>query len=337
MLSTSLEVPCATTQVSRLRIPLVGRHHVFPLRTSRCSDADGRAEARCGPDPGAGSCRLRQPHRPASALWRLAAIRSVDFPAILGQDVAGTVEEVGEGVAFSVGDEVFGSVYSGGYRQYVALDQAFANPCDLSFETAAATVVVGETAYRALQRLEVSAGESLLILGAAGAVGSVALQLAVARGVTVIGTVVEHHLDRIGRLGGTPVLNGEGWADRVRALTDGPINHVLDTVGAGLLADSIELAGDPNRGIAIANLDIANHGVRLTGLDPTDRTYEALPLIADMIARGESEHPMSRTYPLARCRQSSCRSRSTNRQGQGRPHPLTRPFGPGGTSAKNPQ
>jgi NADPH:quinone reductase-like Zn-dependent oxidoreductase len=230
---------------------------------------------------------------------RMVTIRPVDFPAILGQDVAGVVEGIGAGAAFSVGDEVFGSLHGGGYSQHVVLDQAFAKPHELPFETAAALVTVGETAYRALQHLDVSVGQTLLILGAGGAVGSLVLQLAVARGLTVIGTAGEHDVDRIRRLGGIPVIYGDGWANRVRSVAERPLDRVLDTVGAGLLAGAIALAGEPGRVLTIADLNFAAYGVRLTGPDRADRFPEALPLIAGMIVRGEVELPVGRTYPLA--------------------------------------
>ncbi len=83
--------------------------------------------------------------------------------------------------AAAAGDEVFGVAAVGGYSQYALLDRPVAKPAGLSFETAAAVVTVGEAAFRALKHLGLKAGQTLLILGAGGSVGTIAAQLAVAR------------------------------------------------------------------------------------------------------------------------------------------------------------
>jgi NADPH:quinone reductase-like Zn-dependent oxidoreductase len=256
------------------------------------------------PQPGPGQVLIRV---------RAAAINPIDLrlrsgamdglipltlPAIPGQDVAGVVERVGEGSQFSVGDEVFGPV-DGGYREHAVLDQAFAKPGELTFERAAALVTVGETAVRVLHHLDVSSGQTLVILGAGGSVASVALQLAVARGVTVIGTVGEHDFERIATYGATPVLYGDGWADRVRAVAERSVDRVLDAVGAGLLEDAISLAGGPDQVLTIADPSSADYGVRLTGFDPTDRFHEELPGLAELVVAGKLDFSTVRTMPLA--------------------------------------
>jgi NADPH:quinone reductase-like Zn-dependent oxidoreductase len=168
------------------------------------------------------------------------------------------------------------------------------------FETAAALVTIGETAYRALAHLDISPEQTLLVHGAGGAVGAIAVQLAVARGVTVVGTAGEHDLDRVSKFGAVAVRYGDGWAQRVRdAVPGGVVDRVLDAAGAGVLAESISLTGDARRVLTIADLTFAEHGVRLTGLDPADRFPQALPLLADLVARGELEVGVGRTFPLS--------------------------------------
>ncbi|MEU5592740.1 hypothetical protein [Streptomyces sp. NPDC020298] len=126
------------------------------------------------------------------------------------------------------------------------------------------------------------------------------MQLAVARGVTVVGTAGEHDFDRVGRLGASVVRYGEGWADRVRDAVPGTVDRVFDAAGTGVLAESIALTGDAAQVITIADLTFAEHGVRFTGLDPADRFPQALPLLADLAARGDLEVPVWRTFPSAR-------------------------------------
>ncbi|MER7692110.1 NADP-dependent oxidoreductase [Streptomyces sp. NPDC097610] len=256
------------------------------------------------PRPGPGQVRVRVRAAAVNPIdlrvrsGGMAGVMPVEFPVFPGQDVAGVVDEAGEGTGFSRGDEVFGSVHFGGYSEYVLLDRPFAKPEELSFETAAAMITVGETAYRALEHLGISPGQTLLVHAAGGAVGAVAVQLAVARGVTVVGTAGEHDLDRVRKLGATAVRYGEGWAERVRAAVL-EVDHVLDTAGVGVLADSVALTGDAARVLTIADLNFAEHGVRITGLDPADRFPQALPLLADLVAGGRLEVPVWRTFPLS--------------------------------------
>jgi NADPH:quinone reductase-like Zn-dependent oxidoreductase len=223
----------------------------------------------------------------------------VSFPVTPGWDVAGVVDAAGENATAAVGDEVLGVATAGGYSEYALLDQPVARPAGVSAETAAALVTVGEAAVRGLRHLDVKPGQTLLIHGAAGSVGTIAVQLAVARGLTVIGTAAEEDLGRVAALGATAIRYGQGWADRVRAVARDGIDAVFDTSGAGVLADSVALTGDPGRVITIADESAAQHGVRFTGADPGDRVPEARAELAALAATGQLSVPIWRTYPLA--------------------------------------
>jgi NADPH:quinone reductase-like Zn-dependent oxidoreductase len=226
-------------------------------------------------------------------------IMPVHFPVIPGWDVAGVVAAAGDGAGAAVGDEVFGVASAGGYSEYAILDRPVAKPAELSWEAAAAVVTVGEAAFRVLKHLGLKAGQTLVILGAGGSVGTIAVQLAIARGITVIGTATAEDTGRITALGATGVRSGDGWADRVRAAAPDGVDAVFDTTGAGLLAEAVGLAGDPARVITIADHAAAEHGVRFTGADPSDRAPEALPELAALIAAGKLTVLIWRTYPLA--------------------------------------
>lgn len=113
------------------------------------------------------------------------------LPAVPGNEFAGTVDELGEGVTgLSVGDEVLGWSETGAYAAYALAQASAVTPRPTGLEPAAAATlpIAGETAQRVLDLLGVRSGETLLIHGAAGAVGSMGVQLAVALGATVIGT-----------------------------------------------------------------------------------------------------------------------------------------------------
>ncbi|USX52652.1 NADP-dependent oxidoreductase [Lentzea sp. HUAS12] len=188
------------------------------------------------------------------------------FPITPGAEVAGIVDEVGEGVTgVSVGDAVLGWPATGGYAEY-ALSSNFAlKPADLDWDTAVALPTAVETSVRVLDLLEVGEGDTLLVHGAAGVVGAVGVQLAVARGATVIGTASPANHDYLRSLGATPVAYGEGLADRVRAVAPQGVSAVYDAAGQGDLPVSIELVGSTGRIVTIADPAAADLGVTFSG------------------------------------------------------------------------
>ncbi|GAB7032480.1 NADP-dependent oxidoreductase [Streptomyces sp. NPDC021749] len=270
---------------------------------SRYGDPDVLTRAEVDPpEPGPGQVRVRV--RAASVNPLDIKIRSglmdgvlpVRFPVIPGLDAAGVVDAVGEGADMAVGDEVLGAAAGGSYGEYALLDQPVAKPRDLSWEVAASLVTVGQTAFRVLGQLDVRAGQTLLVHGAGGSVGTVAVQLAAARGVTVIGTVGEHDIERVTALGATAVRYGDGWVERVKAAAPQGVDVVLDASGAGVLADSVALAGDSARVITIADMSAAQHGVRFSG--GTAEDAQSLPELVRLAATGEITVPVWRAYPL---------------------------------------
>ncbi|MGW2411159.1 NADP-dependent oxidoreductase [Streptomyces tubercidicus] len=256
------------------------------------------------PEPGPGQVLIRV--RAASVNPLDLKIRSglmagkvpAHFPVIPGLDAAGVVEAVGEGAEVAVGDEVLGATVGGSYGEYALLDGAVAKPAALSWEAAASLVTVGRTAFRVLGQLGVQAGQTLLIHGAAGSVGVIAVQLAVARGITVIGTVGAHDVERLTALGATAVRYGDGWLERVQAVAPQGVDHVLDASGAGVLADSVALTGDSAHVLTIADMSAAEHGVRFSAGD-ADQAAQSLPELVQLAADGKLTVPIWRTYALA--------------------------------------
>jgi len=257
------------------------------------------------PQPGPGQVRIRVRAVAVNVIdaklrsGRLDGVFPVTFPFLPGWDVAGVVDAAGDGALAAIGDEVFGVASRGGYSEYAILDRPVAKPAGLPWESAAAIITVGEAAFRVLKHLDLKAGQTLLILGAGGSVATIAVQLAVARGITVIGTSAEGDIGRLTGLGATVVRYGDGWAERARAVAPAGVDAVFDTSGAGLLAEAIALAdGDPARVITIADEQAARHGVRFTGADPADRAPQALPELAAGLAQGRLSLPIWRSYPL---------------------------------------
>jgi NADPH:quinone reductase-like Zn-dependent oxidoreductase len=220
------------------------------------------------------------------------------FPAVPGSDVAGVVDAVGPEVTeFAVGDEVLGSA-SGSYAEMAlaAAHNLVRKPAGLSWTDAAALNTGVTTAYRALALLKLTSGETLLIDGAAGAVGSVAAQLAIARGLTVIGTASTANHDYLRSLGVIPVLYGDGLVDRVRAI--GSVDAALDASGRGSLPALIELTGGTDRVITIAAGNAAELGVRFSSGSADEQVPGALAEGVALAAAGKLTLPVT-TYPLA--------------------------------------
>ncbi|MDC7341161.1 NADP-dependent oxidoreductase [Streptomyces lydicus] len=224
------------------------------------------------------------------------------FPAVPGLEFAGIVDALGEGVTeVAVGDEVFGWTRTGAYAEYALAGDIAPKPAELSFATAAALPVAGETAQRVLDELGVVEGETMLLHGAAGAVGQVAVQLAVALGVTVIGTASPANHDFLRTLGAVPVTYGAGLADRVRAAAPQGVDAVFDAAGHDALPVSIALrGGTTDRIVTIAATDAAEHGVPFSaGGTPSEQVRAGLVKHARLAVEGKLTVPVAETFALA--------------------------------------
>jgi len=254
---------------------------------------------------------------PGETYIRSGMLRDVvpaTFPFRTGFDAAGVVDEVGDGVTgVSVGDEVFGmadSAVRGTNADFAVLTAWAPKPAAWNWEEAGGAAGSVETATRVLDRLKVGAGHTVLVQGAAGAVGTIAVQLAVARGATVIGTASEHNHDFLRSLGAEPTTYGTGLVERVRALAPAGVDAVFDCAG-GALPDLITITGDPARVVTIADFTAATHGVHMSHGAPADETGTAVGASADPVAvhglaiavtladEGRLRVPIAAAYPLA--------------------------------------
>jgi NADPH:quinone reductase-like Zn-dependent oxidoreductase len=142
------------------------------------------------------------------------------------------------------------------------------------------------------------AGQTLLIDGAAGGVGAVAVQMAVARGARVIGTASEGNHDFLRSLGAEPTTYGPGLVERVSALAPDGVDLAFDTAGAGGVPDLIALTGDPARVATIADFGAAALGVKVTG-GGDGRAVEALAEAAELIQAGRLQLPVQQIFTFA--------------------------------------
>lgn len=256
------------------------------------------------PEPGPGQVRLRvraagvQPadSKQRSGAWHAWA--PVTFPGRLGHEAAGVVDAVGPDVtAFAPGDEVLGPA-TGAYAEHALADAKLLarKPPQMPWSEAGALSASGQTASTVLEDLEPKPGETLLVHAAAGGVGLMAVQLAKARGVKVIGTAREANHDFLRGLGVVPVAYGPGLADRVRALAPDGVDAALDAVGGEALDVSVELVADRDRIGTIADQAGAKRlGVRSLG---TRRSGERLAQLVSAYEDGRLKVFIWKEFPL---------------------------------------
>lgn len=261
------------------------------------------------PDPVAepGQVRIRvraagvQPFDCGTRRGDFANYVPLEFPARLGNEVAGIVDQTGPGVTgVAEGDEVIAFMRMQGYADTVVVpsDQVGKKPASMPWEEAGVLSVSGQTAYTALDELAVSPGDTVLVHAAAGGVGSYAVQIARERGATVIGTASERNHDYLRSLGSIPVTYGPGLADRVRTVAPNGIDAVLDAIGGEALDVSVELVGATERIVTIADWEgAARLGVRRVG---TQRSVGKLADLARMYAEGRLKVSIWKAFPLAR-------------------------------------
>ena len=235
----------------------------------------------------------------------LHALWPATFPSGQGSDFAGVVDRVGPDVQdVAAGDRVIGWVDTrSSQAEYVVADAAnlAPKPSGLPWEVAGAIPVVGFTAWAMVRAVDLAPGETVVVVGAAGGVGSLAVQLAKRKGATVIGLAGPSNHDWLTRHGVLPVAYGEGVADRIRAAAaPATVDAFLDTYGG----DYVELALNdlkvaPERIDTIANFDaVAKYGVKADG-NGAGASAATLEELASLVAAKELELPIARTYPLA--------------------------------------
>jgi len=236
--------------------------------------------------------------------WTLrSGMRGGDLPQMTGGEVAGVVDELGDGVTdVAIGDRVFGFAAGFNGAAELALSAEYAPiPPSLDFAGAAGLPVAVETAVRTLDLVGVDADSTVVINGAAGAVGSSAVQIAVARGARVIGTASPGNHGYLRSLGAEPTTYGEGLAERLRELAPDGIDAAVDATGGGALPALVELAGGPEHVVTIADYAGAQAtGVRFSaGADPgAVRAVHALRDIGELIEAGRFTLTVAQTFPL---------------------------------------
>ncbi|NLU75986.1 NADP-dependent oxidoreductase [Streptomyces sp. HNM0575] len=234
------------------------------------------------------------------------------LPMPVGLELSGVVTAVGrdaEGPAgpLSPGDEVMAYPAPGAYATElnVPASSVVPKPAELSWEAAAGLLLAGATAVHALTVVDPAEGRTVLIHGASGGVGLLAVQIAVASGARVIGTAGERHLESVERYGATALPYGDGLLERVREAAPGGVDAVVDTSGTREAIDtSLELVPDPGRIVSIIAFDRGDTGIKLIGgapnADPgTQIRADAWRTLVKLARQGELEVVVARTFSLA--------------------------------------
>jgi NADPH:quinone reductase-like Zn-dependent oxidoreductase len=230
------------------------------------------------------------------------------FPSGEGSDLAGIVEQVGPGVTgVSAGDEVIGWVDTRSSQAACAVVQASnltPKPANVPWEVAGALPVAGFTAWAAVRAVGLKPGDTLVVSGAAGGVGSITVQLARRTGATVVGLASQANHGWLEKHGVIPVPYGEGVADRIREVAP-KAGAFIDTYGEDYVEVALnELGVEPSRVDTIVRFDaVAQYGIKAEG-NAAGASASTLAELAGLISAGELEVPITATYPLDQVREA---------------------------------
>jgi len=280
------------------------------------------------PDPkvGPGEVRIRVRRAGVNPVdWKvmsggLDGLMDAVFPVVPGWDVAGTVEAVGiDTPEFVVGDEVVAYarkdvVHGGTFGELVTMSVrgVARKAAALSWDEAGGLPLAGLTALQTLDRLGVSDGDTVLVHGGSGGVGSLAIQIAAARGAHVIATASAANQDFLAGLGATPVTYGDGVVERVRAVAPDGVDVVTDFVG-GVRDVTMAVLADGGRHASIADPSVLETGGSWLWVRPSAEGLDELGRLAE---RGQLHVPVADVVPLDQLPAAFARSREGHVRGK---------------------
>jgi NADPH:quinone reductase-like Zn-dependent oxidoreductase len=237
----------------------------------------------------------------------LAALFPATFPSGQGSDLAGIVAGTGAGVTgWAAGDEVIGWTDNrASQAEYVVAEAGHltARPAGLDWAAAGSLFVVGSTAHAAVRAVAPGPGDTVVVSGAAGGVGSIAVQLARRAGATVIGLASESNHAWLADHGVIPVSYGDGVAGRIRSAAP-TVDAFIDTFGADYVQLALDLGVAPSRIDTIARFDLVEkYGIKAEG-NAAGASVSVLAELAGLITAGELDFPVAATFPLDQVREA---------------------------------
>src|SRR5664279_4303100 len=246
------------------------------------------------PEVHAGPGQVRVQVRAASVNpidWKLragylAGGKPLEGTRYLGYDAAGLVDEVGDGVTdVAVGEDVFG-LGSNTAAEFAVLESYAKKPASVDWAVAAG----------------------------AGGVGAVAVQIAIARGATVIASAGQANQDYLREIRATPVLYGDGLVERVRAIAPGGVDAVFDVAGKSSLADLVSLVPKPSQVVTISQYNVGDSGVQLT-TGRSEHAKRALAETADLLQQSKLVIKIQ-TFPFDRAAEAHATSEHGHLRGK---------------------
>jgi NADPH:quinone reductase-like Zn-dependent oxidoreductase len=229
------------------------------------------------------------------------------FPSGQGSDLAGVVEQVGEGVdGWAAGDEVIGFTDNRASQAELVVVEAqnvTARPAGVPWPVAGALFVAGTTAYAAVRAVSAGSGDTVVVAGAAGGVGSITVQLAILAGATVIGLASERNHDWLKGFGVIPVSYGDGVEERIAEAAGRGVDAFIDLAG-GYVQIALDLGVKPERVDTVVDFGAGQkYGVKTEGTAAA-ATAEVLAELAKLIDEGRLDVPIARVYPLEQVREA---------------------------------
>lgn len=235
----------------------------------------------------------------------LDALFPATFPSGQGSDLAGVVRETGAAVnGIAPGDQVFGWVDNrSSQAELVVVDAIHLNakPFKLDWEIAGSLYVAGATGWAAVNAVQPTGDDTVVVAGAAGGVGVFASQLAVRSGARVIGLASEPNHAWLRSRGVIPVAYGDGVEARIRDAASSGVDAFLDLIGGGYVDLAFALGVEASRIDTIADFAAAERGVKTEGNAAGARSDVLLEL-AESVVSGDLEIPIAATYPLEQVR-----------------------------------
>lgn len=227
------------------------------------------------------------------------------FPRCTGNDFAGRVIEVASGARYfdgtpiAVGDEVLGFTMQDALREHLVVlaSQVAQKPEKLSWEQAGSLATPGLTARACIDFMKPGPDDIVFLSAAAGAVGALYAQMAIARGSKIIGSASAANADYLKSIGVIPVDYQADLAAQVHALAPTGVTMMQDNLGREAIDFGLSLGLEPGRICTIVD-HAATAELGLSNPGPYERKAETLGLIANQIAGGLLEFPISKVYPL---------------------------------------
>lgn len=240
---------------------------------------------------------------PIDARRMTGEFKHADLPQTFGTEYAGVILELNDAqTAWQVGDEVLGS--GGSFTHATVIDVPIANlvkkPSTVAWAVAGTIAGAAQTAMTVFD--EMGPAQSMLLHGGSGGVGSVIIQLAVEKGITIVATASEKNQDYLQKLGAIPVVYGEGLTERIQAVHPTPFDVSIDLVG-NEDATQATLATIKAHGFMGT---LAGRKVSSSKIQPVwvKRNVQNLQHVVDGIADGRFQWAVSREYPFVQAQQA---------------------------------